>query len=620
MRTEHDRGEEAGFLPQLLVRLANGVCRYPWLTLAVALAVCGLSIAFAWARLEFRTQRSDLVSPKKDFAKRWQQYLDEFGDDDDMVVVVQGKERARMELALETLAGEVRQQPKAFDRLFYKVDLRPLRNRALLFLPSPEIARIQDNLKSMSLLLEPPLVASVDPLFGWKQLTLAQLLDEGARRAAALQAHGLQPVGLDDEQLFTQLAAVTRSAANVLDDPNRYGNPWQSILSQQPQQRDLLAEPQYFFSGDNTLAFLLVRPIKDATSFTAAKDSVDALRALVAKVSGRFPDLALGLTGLPVLENDEMVASQNDSNAASWLALIGVALLYLVVFRSFRYPLLTVSALLVGTAWAMGWLTLTVGHLNILSATFAVMLIGMGDYGILWVTRYDQERCAGADVLTAMRATAASVGPGILTAAVTTALAFYAAMLADFQAIAELGWIAGSGVLLCALSCFLIMPALLKLTDRRGTVAAGGWRVVGENGCASPATRQPSPATPQAWLPALARRPRWVIGVSLSLTLLFAAFALRVRYDHNLLHLQAEGLDSVQWELKLIDKMAGASWHALSYTATPEEALDLKARYEKLPGVLQVVEVASLVPRDQEHKLEQLRDIQRRLRRLPERG
>ena len=41
----------------------------------------------------------------------------------------------------------------------------------------------------------------------------------------------------------------------------------------------------------------------------------------------------------------------------------------------------------VGTAWAMGWLTLTVGHLNILSATFAVMLIGMGDYGVLWVTR-----------------------------------------------------------------------------------------------------------------------------------------------------------------------------------------------------------------------------------------
>src|SRR5262249_51418937 len=151
--------------------------------------------------------------------------------------------------------------------------------------------------------------------------------------------------------------------------------------------------------------------------------------------------------------------------------LAGVALLYLVVFRSFRYPLLTVSTLLVGTAWAMGWLTVTVGHLNILSSTFAVMLIGMGDYGILWATRYDQERAGGADVLTAMRGTAGRGGPGPLTAAVTTALAFYAAMLADFQAIAELGWIAGSGVLLCALSCFTVMPALLRVFDRRPAVA-----------------------------------------------------------------------------------------------------------------------------------------------------
>src|SRR5436853_4036337 len=107
---------------------------------------------------------------------------------------------------------------------------------------------------------------------------------------------------------------------------------------------------------------------------------------------------------------------------ASWLALAGVAFLYLVVFRSFRNPLMTVGTLLVGTVWAMGWLTLTVGHLNILSATFAVMLIGMGDYGVLWVTRYEQERQGGADVMAAMRETAASVGPGILTAATTTAL------------------------------------------------------------------------------------------------------------------------------------------------------------------------------------------------------
>src|SRR5262249_31941417 len=156
-------------------------------------------------------------------------------------------------------------------------------------------------------------------------------------------------------------------------------------------QQDLLAEPQYFFSADDpqrgTLAFLLVRPIKESGSFTAALRPVSAMRDYVATLRRSWPDLEFGLTGMPVLETDEMAAADHDTRLASWLAIAGVSLLFLLVYRGVWYPLLTVVTLLVGTAWAMGWLTGTVGHLNILSATFAVMLIGMGDYGVLWVMR-----------------------------------------------------------------------------------------------------------------------------------------------------------------------------------------------------------------------------------------
>src|SRR5581483_12521119 len=93
-----------------------------------------------------------------------------------------------------------------------------------------------------------------------------------------------------------------------------------------------------------------------------------------------YPNIEFGLTGLPVLETDEMTAADHDTRLASWLAIAGVTVLFLLVYRGIWYPLLTVATLLIGTAWAMGWLTVTVGHLNILSATFAVMLIGMGDY------------------------------------------------------------------------------------------------------------------------------------------------------------------------------------------------------------------------------------------------
>ena len=77
-----------------------------------------------------------------------------------------------------------------------------------------------------------------------------------------------------DEQFFTQLLAVSRAATAMVRDPARYRNPWSSLIASQPEQKDMLAEPQYFFSGDDTLAFLLVRPVKEKGSFTAALKSV----------------------------------------------------------------------------------------------------------------------------------------------------------------------------------------------------------------------------------------------------------------------------------------------------------------------------------------------------------
>lgn len=604
MDAEQASGSHLAFVHRQLLRLIDAACRWPVAVLALALAVAAISIYASATRLEYRTERGDLVSPRKEYQQRWREYLAEFGDDDDIVVVVKGADRAWMETALEALGAELERLPKVCDRLFYKVDLRSLRNRALLFLSADQIHQIQTNLQTMKLLLD----------FGpvsWRSLSLMSLLREARHRVAAL--HPDVPLTPADDQFFTQLLSISRTAAAFVEDPSSYHTPWGSLVAQPPEQKDLLAEPQYFFSGDGTLAFLLVRPIKETGSFTGARTSVEAVRGVVASQRDRYPELEFGLTGLPVLETDEMVAAQRDTHRASWLAIGGVTLLFFIVYRSIYYPLLTVGTLLLGTSWAMGWTTLTVGHLNILSATFAVMLIGMGDYGVLWVMRYERERQRGVSVRAALRYTAICVGGGTVTAAFTTAVAFFAAMLADFQGVTELGWIAGSGVLLCALACFTILPATLTLFDRRqltGDSQAHG----------RPITLSFMPRGADAWLPGFMGRSRWVLAGCLLLGGGLALLASRVGYDHNLLHLQAHDLDSVRWELTLIDHTAGASWRALSYTSSPEAALALKARYEQLPSVSRVVEVATLVPAGQDQKLPLLREIQGRLSHLPPAG
>ena len=94
-------------------------------------------------------------------------------------------------------------------------------------------------------------------------------------------------------------------------------------------------------------------------------------------------------------------------------------------------------------------------------------------------------------------------------------------------------------MLLCAFACFTVLPALLMLFDRRSI------------DCRLPPHRLCHPAIRRfagirafgrdAWLPGLVQRPGLVLGARAVLAVVLAVCASGVRYDHNLLHLQAQG-------------------------------------------------------------------------------
>jgi len=69
------------------------------------------------------------------------------------------------------------------------------------------------------------------------------------------------------------------------------------------------------------------------------------------------------------------------------------------IFRGVRRSAIEVIALGTGICWTLGWTTLFIGHLNILSVVFAPLLCGLGvDYGIHWFARYEEEeRHVGLD-------------------------------------------------------------------------------------------------------------------------------------------------------------------------------------------------------------------------------
>src|SRR5205823_4568601 len=177
-----------------------------------------------------------------------------------------------------------------------------------------------------------------------------------------------------------------------LDPPPPYRSPWGSLFS-----LDLGGEDAgYFLSDDKRLLFLLVEATRAEASFTNYRDALDLLRAAMAHIGTEFPDVKAGLTGAPVLANDEMEAAFRDSKRATALAFALTLAVLAIAFRRFGMPVLVLATLAVSLCWSLGVVTLVVGHLSIFSIMFISIVVGLGtDYGVYLIFRNEEERRVG---------------------------------------------------------------------------------------------------------------------------------------------------------------------------------------------------------------------------------
>jgi hypothetical protein len=165
-------------------------------------------------------------------------------------------------------------------------------------------------------------------------------------------------------------------------------------------------------------------------------------------------------------------------------------------------------------------------------------------------------------------------------------------MLANFPGLAELGFIAGSGELLCMVASFTVLPALFAVSQRYLRTRATAWQ--------APQHRNWS------WLGRFPRLTLVGLGV---LTLIGLLVSPLPKFDYNLLHLQAKGTESVVWENRLLEESDRSSWYALSTADSLAELQRKKAQFAALPVVDRVESLASMLPPDQEERLALLAEI-----------
>jgi len=578
---------------RLLERLARATYRHPWLFLAGGLALAAAALAATQSWLTFKTSRDDLISRDQEYVRIYTAYQDEFGDRDDLVIVVDDPDVRRSKAFVRELAPMLEADPEAAREVLYRIDPDAFDGKALMFLSPEELRSMRAKLGEHREVIER---VAADP-------SLATLLRAINREiSAALVGHLVSGfLGTDGEEdeaeeeapLDLALLQTLVDSIGLAAEGRPTGSLWRSFLRPDSD----MDEDGFLVDDARRFVFILVQAPDDTSVMAGAEEAIERVRGHLAAVLPRYPGLQVGITGGPALATEEMLASVRDTSLASLLSLAGVGLCFILFYRDLARPLLAVATLLLGLAWSFGWITLSVGHLTILSVAFATILIGMSDdFGVHLISRFEEEMGQGHDAEEALRQTFVSSGGGIIAGAVTFAVAFFSMAFTDFVGMAELGIIGGGGVLLCLVGMLTVFPASLVLYERFKQNPVGRW-IDTHVRLPHRLARWESDAIDRVY-----RRPVALLAATGALTLLSAVGLRHVGFDTNLLNLQAVGTESVDWELKIIEQ-GRSSRYAVSVAETLDEARRLEAAYAALPVVGRVESAASLVPERQPERI-----------------
>ena len=581
---------------------------YPRTVLAFYVAGTVLATIYALNHLDLVTGRIEMVSSKKRYVQLDEEYSGEFKSLDPMIVAVEPRDVEQGKQFVSRLGETLNRDTAHVDEVFYRVDTTSLEGKKLLYLSPEDLETLKENIEEneelvRDLVERPGINTLLDAVNRQVSSGMVSHIVGALLGSDSEEKEDKKPIKIDF------LKSLLLEMEHLLGSPDyKYRSPWSDFFGGD----DKFSDDGYLISKNRRLMFLMVEPKESAGGgFVSRRESIEAVRYWVATLKSEFPGLQAGVTGQKALNSDEMQSAQNDTNVATLVSFVGVTLLYLLFFRNLRYPLVIGSTLLLGLAWTMGFAALTVGHLTIMTVFVAPMLLGLADdFAVHFVARYQEERGSGRSAKDALQMVFDHTVPGTVAGAFTTSIAFFAVMLTDFRGVQELGWITGAGLILYLIITVTFLPSLLVWIEGHRPWKASKEAKTGPTPVAGAFSRFGD----------LIARGRWPILIIALLATLAALWVVpKVPFDYNLLNLQGRGVESVVWEKRILEDSERSSWKALATATTLEEARSKASAFEALPAVEDVESIASLIPSDQELRIERVRSLKPLLSAFPDR-
>ncbi len=146
--------EKAAFLALPMLWITRFTLRFPVATLALAIGLAIVSLVYTQQKLGYRTSRVDLVNPDNDYNRLWIEYANEFGDEDDAVVVVEGANRDQVVPVLQEISTLLAREDQLFHAVLHGVNLEKIRAKGLHYLSSEELLGVEHFLDEVGPIIE----------------------------------------------------------------------------------------------------------------------------------------------------------------------------------------------------------------------------------------------------------------------------------------------------------------------------------------------------------------------------------------------------------------------------------------------------------------------------------
>lgn len=547
----------------LFARWADFSYRNAIWIIPLILLFTALSAVYTANNLGVHTDTTDMLSEEVPFRANHIRYRQSFPQHEDtLVLVLNAPTPEQSHQAAKRFTQFLHNDPAQFSSIYFLTGESFFEKNGLLFKDLAELSRITDHLSAAQ-----PMIARIaeSPTLH----TFASVLTEAVEALRTGRK-------LELEQVFDGVS-VTLDAR--IKGQSRSLS-WQALLGGEAQK-------------DSYLEIISVQPALDYSQIFAAEQPINAIRAAAREMgfSGHTAQ-TLRITGEVALAHDELDSAMHGAQDAGVLALVMVAVVLSLAFRSAGAIVTVILSLIIGLLLTAAFATVAVGHLNLISIAFAVLYIGLGvDYAIHFILRLEEIRTSGESISSALYKAGGDMGQSLLICALTTAIGFYAFMPTTYRGVAELGLISGSGMLISFLVTMTLLPAMQRIFITRMKPQS---------------IAHQSSNTLLDWPRHAAK---WVYGATAAAVIASAMALPHIRFDYNLLNLNNPRAESITTFQELLKSPEESPWYINILVDNPQKTEQISQHLRKLPEVDKVVSILDLVPENQEEKYQLIEEM-----------